>query len=126
MQEPETTVAEVETPVGNQWAVVCTGFVDKKYNVTQIKDSGDKPCPVIVRMCKDQAEARKFLKRLQARHGKVEDFLDTDWEVTTPIYGVAETSSPAPKKRAPNPNAFGRGTAASNGEASEGKSKRKR
>lgn len=122
----EQATAAVAGEVGHQWAVVCTGFVDKRFNVTQIQDSNGNPCPVVVRLFPDEPTARKMLKRLQVRNAKVDDFLDTNWEASTPIYGLAETSIAAAKKRPANPNAFGRGAAASNGEAEPEKPARKR
>lgn len=82
--------AEAAKP-DHQWAVVQTGFVGADSVAVTFRDSKQRVCPAIVKLCKSEAEARRWLKILNRRHMKVEWFLDTEWHTTMPIYGVART-----------------------------------
>lgn len=115
-QETEGT----ETETARQWAVVQTGFIGSDSIPVTFKDEQGRVCPAIIKLCRDEQEARKMVKRLRTRHMRVEWFVDTTWHTTLPIYGVCATDLPAPKKRPGNPNAFGRGGSAT--ESTEGKS----
>lgn len=99
---------ETET-VGNQFAVVATGFISPLYEAVPFRTDDGTVCPVIVRLCRDRAEAERYRKRLLSRHSKVDAFNAPNWIPTTPILGIVETDLPAAAKRPGNPNAFGRG-----------------
>lgn len=108
MANESNGVATGVPPRGKLWAVVCTGFIGPDYDPAPIADATGKRCPVIVRLFPDKAKAESMLKRLQTRHSKVSMFLDRDWHVATPIYGLCETDldAPLPRVKAGNAVAF--------------------
>lgn len=101
---PEETNMPVAagSPTAKRWAVVCTGFITPQFLPKAIATDDGKTAPVIIKLCKDEADARRMLRRLSGTHGKVDAFTGQSWEVCQPIYGVAETDLTYTPKAAPN------------------------
>jgi hypothetical protein len=99
MENAEPVTPQPASDTTSQWAVVQTGYIDDTYTPVAFRDSQQRPVAIIIKMVRDEAEARRYMKRLRAIHARVETFPDSEWTVAVPIYGIAQTDVKAKKSR---------------------------
>ena len=121
MSTQETTTTEAETSQARRWAVIQTGYIDATFNPVKLTDGKGRSIAVLIKVCKDEADARRMMKRLRTVHSRVEWLPGSDFGLAVPIYGVAETDIPFAKPK-PKPAAGGTdGSAASDGASGGGR-----
>lgn len=81
-----------------RWAVIQTGYIDETFNPVAFADGKGRKVAVIVKLCKDEPDARRMLKRLRTQHSRVEWLPGSEFSLCVPIYGVAETDLPLAAK----------------------------
>lgn len=87
-----------QTPA-NRWAVTQTGYISSDGEPTVFMDDNGTRLPQVIRVCDDEATARKLLKRQDAIVGRLNGFNLKNTARSRPIYGIAEVFGPAKKPR---------------------------